>query len=445
MKISIFGTGYVGLVKAAIFADVGHLVVCVDKNAGLVARLQRADIPFFEPGLEALVRSGMDNGLLSFTTDTPRAVRDSDFLFICVSPPARGDGSVDLREVEQVALDIATHMQERKLVITASTVPVGTTERLRKLIRSELVIRGSDLSVDVACVPEFLEEGSAVADSQGPDNIIIGADSPAVLEELRRLYQAFRRNLDNIVTMDARSAEFTKFACSAMLATRISLMNEVSDIAEAVGADIEAVRHGVGSDPRIGYQHIYPSSDYGGSRFPRVVRALRDFGREEGQRVDILTAVQDCNQRHKSKLPERLIGLFGFDLSQKVIALWGLSFTPNTDDMRDAASRYVMEWVWSCNGTVRAYDPRAMKACRALYGKRDDLVLTLTKEHALEGADALVICTDWQAFHSPDFELIKSTMNTPLIIDGSNLYDPADMHRLGISYYGIGHGLSLIH
>jgi UDPglucose 6-dehydrogenase len=443
MNITIFGSGYVGLVQAAIFADVGHRVICMDVDAERVDRLRDADIPFYEPGLEQLVRNGMENNLLSFTTDVKEAVQASDFLFICVGTPSSDDGSADMSYVMQVASSIARYMTNRKVVITKSTVPVGTTDQVLAHIRGALHDQGREITVEAASNPEFLKEGSAVADCQSPDRIIIGTTSPQVLDEMRRMYQAFNRNREKIMPMDPRSAELTKYASNAMLATKISFMNEMANIAETVGADIEDVRRGIGSDPRIGYQFIYPGCGYGGSCFPKDVRALRHLANENGHAAGILTAVHDTNQRQKNKLAERVMSRFGADLSQRTIAVWGLSFKPNTDDMREAPARYLMEGIWSYGGKVRAYDPEATESCRAIYGERDDLVLVDHKEDALAGADALVICTEWKAFWSPDFDLIKSQLSEPVIFDGRNLYNPAHMQELGIEYYGIGRGLSL--
>ncbi|WP_116367686.1 UDP-glucose dehydrogenase family protein [Parahaliea mediterranea] len=443
MNITIFGSGYVGLVQAAIFADVGHRVVCMDIDAARVDRLREADVPFFEPGLSSLIRSGLDSGLLSFTTDTKAAVQAGDYLFICVGTPPTSEGAADMSQVMDVASAIARYMASRKVVITKSTVPVGTTDAVLAHIKQALHDQGRDIAVEVASNPEFLKEGSAVADCQSPDRIVIGTRSPKVLEELRRMYQAFNRNREKIMAMDPPSAEMTKYASNALLATKISFMNEMANIAEAVGADIEDVRRGIGADPRIGYQFIYPGCGYGGSCFPKDVRALKYLAGQHGHRAEILTAVHDTNQRQKNKLAERVMARLGFDLTGKTIAVWGLSFKPNTDDMREAPSRYVLEGIWSCGGRVQAFDPRAGDACRALYGERDDLSITEHKEQALEGADALVICTEWKAFWSPDFEQVKALLKQPLIFDGRNLYNPAYLEELGIEYYGIGRGRSL--
>jgi UDPglucose 6-dehydrogenase len=444
MNISIFGSGYVGLVQAAIFADVGHRVICMDVDAERVDRLRDCEVPFFEPGLAQMIRNGMDSKLLSFTTDAKEAVQASDYLFICVGTPAGSDGAADLSYVMQVASSIARYMASRKVVITKSTVPVGTTDKVQAHISEALQSQGRNLQVEVASNPEFLKEGSAVADCQSPDRIIIGTSSARVLEEMRGIYQAFNRNHEKIMPMDTRSAELTKYASNAMLATKISFMNEMATIAEAVRADIEHVRRGIGADPRIGYHFIYPGCGYGGSCFPKDVRALKYLAEQHGHRATILTAVHDTNQRQKNKLAERVMARLGSDLSDKTIAVWGLSFKPNTDDMREAPSRYLIEGVWSYGGKVRAFDPKANGACRELYGERDDLALCGSKEEALQGADALVICTEWKAFWSPDFELIKRELSLPLIFDGRNLYNPAQMEELGIEYYGIGRGLTLV-
>ncbi|MEM1111673.1 MAG: UDP-glucose/GDP-mannose dehydrogenase family protein [Pseudomonadota bacterium] len=443
MNITVFGSGYVGLVQAAIFADVGHRIICMDVDAKRIERLRESDIPFYEPGLTSLVQNAVSNGLLTFTTDAQRAVTASDYLFICVGTPSADDGAADMSYVLSVADSIAEQMDRRKVVITKSTVPVGTTDRVLSHIRRRLAELGKDLVVEGASNPEFLKEGSAVSDCQSPDRIVVGTDSPEVLEELRMMYQAFNRNHEKLMSMDPRSAEMTKLASNAMLATKISFMNEMANIAEAVGADIEKVRRGMGSDPRIGYQFIYPGCGYGGSCFPKDVRALKYSAGESGHNAAILTAVHDTNQRQKNKLAERVMQRLGADLSGKTIALWGLSFKPNTDDMREAPSRYLMEGVWSCNGQVQAFDPQATSACREVYGERPDLLLCDTKEEALDGADALVICTEWKAFWSPDFEDIKSRLRSPIIIDGRNLYNPAYLGELGIEYYGIGRGESI--
>ncbi len=443
MNISIFGSGYVGLVQAAIFADVGHTVTCMDVDSDRVARLRAGEVPIFEPGLEVLVRSGLDSDLLHFTDNAAQAIAASDYLFIAVGTPSDEDGSADLKYVLQVARTIAQHMDRRKVIVTKSTVPVGTADQVEEVVRDTLEGRAEDIPFDVVSNPEFLKEGSAVADCQRPDRIIIGTRSEQALDEMRQIYRAFNRQHDKIMSMTPRSAEMTKYAANAILATKISFMNEMANLAEAVGADIEDVRRGMGSDPRIGYQFIYPGAGYGGSCFPKDVRALRHLALDRGQSAAILTAVHDTNQRQKAVLGQRVEQQLGSDLRGKTIAVWGLAFKPNTDDMREAPSCHLMEHVWSLGGKVQAYDPEATESCRAMFGKRDDLVLCRDKHEALEDADALVICTEWKTFWSPDFELIKERLREPLIIDGRNLYSPTQMERLGIRYFAIGRGLSL--
>lgn len=443
MKITIFGSGYVGLVQAAVFADVGHQVICMDIDEQRVEKLRNATIPFYEPGLEGKVRAGVKQGLLSFTTHAKTAVQQSDYLFICVGTPSGDDGSADLRYVMDVADSIAAHMNGRKVIVNKSTVPVGTADKVHARIAAALERQGRRVPYEVCSNPEFLKEGSAISDAMSPDRIIVGARTPATIEEFRRMYQAFNRNHEKLMFMDPRSAELTKYAANAMLATKISFINEIANIAESVGADIELVRKGMGSDPRIGYQFIYPGAGYGGSCFPKDVRALKHLAHEVNCSAAILTAVHDTNQRQKNVLAERVIRRFGANLSGKTIAVWGLSFKPNTDDMREAPSRFLLEAVWSCGGQVRVYDPEAMDACAAIYGERDDITYASSKEDALNGSHCLVICTEWKIFWSPDFEDIKRRLKHPVIIDGRNLYNPAHMADLGIDYYGIGRGLSV--
>ncbi len=443
MRISIFGSGYVGLVQAAVFADVGHRVICMDIDAERVERLIRGEVPFFEPGLSEMVIQGVQEGLLTFTSDTKTAVQSSDFLFICVGTPAGDDGSADLRYVMSVADGIAEHMNGRKIIVNKSTVPVGTADAVIARITEGLAQYDHDYPFDVCSNPEFLKEGSAVADAKRPDRIIVGAKSTDTIEEFRRMYAAFSRNRDKLMFMDPRSAELTKYAANAMLATKISFINEIANIAETVGADIELVRQGIGSDPRIGYQFIYPGAGYGGSCFPKDVRALKHLAHAEGCEASILTAVHDTNQRQKNKLAERVMARLGASLTGKTIAVWGLAFKPYTDDMREAPSRFLLENIWSCGGKVRAFDPKAMEVCEGIYGERDDMTYVSSKDEALEGADCLVVCTEWKTFWSPDFEAIKRALSEPIIVDGRNLYDPNYLASIGIEYYGIGRGLSV--
>jgi len=334
-------------------------------------------------------------------------------------------------------------MEDRKVVIVKSTVPVGTADRVRATIAAELAERGADIECDVVSNPEFLKEGSAIADATRPDRIVVGTDSERAIDDLRIMYQAYNRNHDKFMVMDARSAEMTKYAANAMLATKISFINEMANIAEVVGADIEAVRRGIGADPRIGYQFIYPGAGYGGSCFPKDIRALKHLANQHGHDAPIISAVHETNQQQKNKLGERVLSCLGDDLSKKRIAVWGLSFKPNTDDMREAPSGQLLEMLWSHGAAVQAFDPQASHSARAMYGERDDLVLCASKEDALKRADCLVICTEWKAFFSPNFEQLKKLMKRALIIDGRNLYDPAYVARYGIEYYGIGRGLSV--
>ncbi|MCH1444788.1 MAG: UDP-glucose/GDP-mannose dehydrogenase family protein [Luminiphilus sp.] len=443
MRISIFGSGYVGLVQAAVFADVGHRVICMDIDAGRVERLKLGEVPFFEPGLSEMVIRGVEGGLLAFTTDTKMTVESSEFLFICVGTPPLSDDSPDLQYVMSVADGIAEHMNGRKIIVNKSTVPVGTADAVKARITEGMVRYGHDHPFEVCSNPEFLKEGSAVADAKSPDRIIVGAKSTDTIEEFRRIYAAFNRNRDKLMFMDPRSAELTKYAANAMLATKVSFINEVANIAETVGADIELVRQGIGSDPRIGYQFIYPGAGYGGSCFPKDVRALKHLAHAEGCEASILTAVHDTNQRQKNKLAERVMARLGANLTGKTIAVWGLAFKPNTDDMREAPSRFLLENIWSCGGKVRAFDPEAMEACKGIYGERGDMTYVTSKHEALEGADCLVVCTEWKTFWSPDFEAIKTALSEPIIVDGRNLYDPHYLAKIGIEYYGIGRGLSV--
>ncbi len=443
MDISVFGSGYVGLVQAAVLADVGHKVTCMDVDKERVKELKAGTVPFFEPGLAPMMREAIDNKLLSFTDNAGVAIRAGTFLFIAVGTPSDIDGAADLKYVLEVATTIGRHMTERKVVITKSTVPVGTADKVKEAIAAALAERGEDIPFEVVSNPEFLKEGSAVADATRPDRIIIGSDSEQAIDELRIMYQAYNRNRDKLMVMDQRSAEMTKYAANAMLATKISFINEMSNIAEAVGADIEEVRRGIGADPRIGYQFIYPGAGYGGSCFPKDIRALKHLAKEHGQGAPIITSVHDTNQRQKNKLGERVLNCLGADLSRYRIAVWGLSFKPNTDDLREAPSGYLLDVLWAQGATVQAYDPEAMDNARRQYGEREDFVLCDSKEDALKRAECLVICTEWKAFFSPNFEQVKKLMKRPLIIDGRNLYDPEYVANQGIEYYAIGRGLSV--
>ena len=443
MKVTVFGIGYVGLVQAAVMAEVGHDVVCIDIDQNKVDQLKEGNVPIFEPGLTPLVKSNYDAGRVDFTTDAARGVAHGEVIFIAVGTPPDEDGSADLKYVLAVAESIATHMASHKVVINKSTVPVGTADKVKARIANTLSDAGKSVTFDVVSNPEFLKEGAAVNDCMRPDRIILGTDSESAEKTLRELYSPFNRNHDKIIVMDIRSAELTKYAANCMLATKISFMNEMSNLAEVFGADIENVRRGIGSDPRIGYQFIYPGCGYGGSCFPKDVQALAKSATAAGYTARVLEAVEAVNYSQKDKLFEYISQHFSGDLKGKKAALWGLSFKPNTDDMREASSRVLMEKLWAAGVSVKAYDPEAMEETQRIYGSRDDLALMGTKEAALEGADFLVICTEWQAFRAPDFELIKQSLSMPLLFDGRNLFEPKLMMEYGLHYYGIGRGLSV--
>jgi len=440
VKVTIFGSGYVGLVTGTCLAEVGNDVVCVDVDEKKIEMLNNGQIPIYEPGLEEMVHNNAAAGRLHFTTDVKAGVDHGLFQFIAVGTPPDEDGSADLQYVLAVAKSIGEHMEEYKIIVDKSTVPVGTADKVRETVRQALEARGVNLEFDVVSNPEFLKEGAAIDDFMKPDRIVVGTDNPRTTELLRALYAPFNRNHDRLIAMDIRSAELTKYAANAMLATKISFMNELSNLAERLGADIEQVRIGIGSDPRIGYHFIYPGVGYGGSCFPKDVKALERTARDVGYEAQLLTAVEAVNERQKRKLFEKIRAHFGDDLAGRTFALWGLAFKPNTDDMREAPSRVLMEALWAAGAKVRAYDPEAMKECRRIYGERDDLTLCEDPYQALEGADALAVVTEWNVFRSPDFSKIKSLLKQPVVFDGRNLYDPLRMRELGFDYYAIGRG-----
>jgi len=444
MRVTIFGTGYVGLVTGTCLAEVGNDVVCVDVDAGKVARLQRGEIPIYEPGLEPLVRANHRSGRLKFTTDADTAMAQAQVVFIAVGTPPDEDGSADLTHVLEVARTIGRALVKPAVVVNKSTVPVGTADSVRAAIAGELAVRGVGTSFDVVSNPEFLKEGDAVQDCMRPDRIIIGADSPRAVDVLKTLYAPFNRNHERIVLMDVRSAELTKYAANAMLATKISFMNEIANIAEQVGADVEQVRRGIGSDPRIGYHFIYPGAGYGGSCFPKDVKALAYSSRAHGHEPKLLDAVEAVNVQQKRKLFALLERHFEGRLAGRTIALWGLAFKPNTDDMRDAPSRTLLDQLWDAGASVRAYDPEATAEAERLFGVRADLVLCEQPYAALEGADALVVVTEWKEFRSPDLERVRATLKEPVIFDGRNIFEPKAIEAAGIAYYGIGRGRSLV-
>ncbi|EPC04089.1 UDP-glucose 6-dehydrogenase [Litchfieldella anticariensis FP35 = DSM 16096] len=439
MNVTIFGTGYVGLVQGAILADVGHHVVCVDVDADKVERLKKGIIPIYEPGLESLVKENHAAGRLDFTTDAAEGVKHGEVQFIAVGTPPDEDGSADLKYVLAVAETIAQHMESHRIVVDKSTVPVGTADKVRAKMMEVLASRGrEDLGFDVVSNPEFLKEGSAVADCQKPDRIIIGTESEDTEEAMRELYAPFNRNRNKIMVMDVRSAELTKYAANCMLATKISFMNEIANLAERLGADVELVRQGIGSDPRIGYHFIYPGVGYGGSCFPKDVQALIRTAGDIDYDAKVLKAVEARNYEQKTTLFQKMRTHFGDDLAGKTFAIWGLSFKPNTDDMREAPSRVLMEALWEAGAKVQAYDPEAMEEAQRIYGTRDELTLCGTKEAALKGADALVIVTEWQSFRAPDFDLIKQKLSEPTIFDGRNMFEPKRMAKKGFTYYSVG-------
>ena len=438
MKVTVFGTGYVGLVQGAVLADVGHDVVCVDIDAAKVAALQAGQIPIHEPGLQALVTSNLAAGRLAFTTDAAQGVAHGDLLFLAVGTPPDEDGSADLQHVLAVARTIATHMQAPRTLVNKSTVPVGTADRVAGAVRAVLAERGADIAFEVVSNPEFLKEGAAVADCMRPDRIVVGTSSAAAERQLRELYAPFNRNHDRMVVMDVKSAELTKYAANAMLATKISFINEIASLAERLGADVEAVRRGIGSDPRIGYHFIYPGAGYGGSCFPKDVKALIHTAQSVGFEPQVLQAVERRNDAQRRVLPERIVAHYGGSLAGRTIAVWGLAFKPDTDDMREAPSRDLLHGLWAAGAQVRAHDPVAMEEARRVFGARPDLVLCDTPLQALQGADALAIVTEWKAFRVPDFAQMARLLKDRIVFDGRNLYDPALLARHGLAYHAIG-------
>jgi UDPglucose 6-dehydrogenase len=444
MKLTIHGSGYVGLVTGACLAEVGNHVLCLDVDEAKIKALRDGQIPIYEPGLEEMVQRNFAAGRLSFSTDIEAAVEHGLVQFIAVGTPPDEDGSADLQYVLAVAKNIGRYMSDDKVVVDKSTVPVGTADRVKQAVGAALAERNSSLGFDVVSNPEFLKEGAAVGDFMKPDRIIIGTDSERAAKLLRQIYEPFSRNHDKLIQMDIRSAELTKYAANGILATKISFMNELANLAELYGADIEKVRVGIGSDPRIGYSFIYPGCGYGGSCFPKDVSALAQSAGEIGYQAELIQAVENVNNRQKKLLAEKILRHFNGDIAGRNFAVWGLAFKPNTDDMRAAPSRDLMEAIWAAGGTVSAYDPQAGEEAGRLYGQRSDLTLCESAEAALPGADALIIVTEWQEFRSPDFDLIKKSLREPVIFDGRNVYNPETLAELGISYYGIGRGLGTV-
>jgi UDPglucose 6-dehydrogenase len=440
MRITIFGTGYVGLVTGACFAESGNDVCCVDVDQAKIDALQQGIIPIYEPGLAEMVEQNARVGRLTFTTDAKTGIDHGLFIFIAVGTPPNPDGSSNLQYVETVARTIGQHLTQPALIVDKSTVPVGTADFVRDAIQEELDRRGVQVAFDVVSNPEFLKEGAAIDDFMRPDRIIIGAENPDSIELMRQLYHPFNRNHNRIIVMDIRSAELTKYAANAMLATKISFMNEISNIAERTGANIESVRIGIGSDSRIGYNFIYAGIGYGGSCFPKDIRALQNTALNYDYDAQLLGAVEEVNQRQKQVLLHKILEHFDGDVRGKTFALWGLAFKPKTDDVRDAPSRVIMEGLWERGAKVRAFDPEALETTRALYPNQPGLELCGDRDEALKGADALVICTEWRQFKSPDFELMRAELSEHVIFDGRNIYDPARVKREGFVYYGIGLG-----
>ncbi len=442
MKVTTIGTGYVGLVTGACLAEMGNHVVCLDVNAEKIKVLNDGGIPIHEPGLDAIVARNAAAGRLQFTTDVDVAVNHGTVLFIAVGTPPGEDGSADLQYVLAAARSIGERMTDYKVIVDKSTVPVGTADKVRAEIAAALKARGSDASFSVVSNPEFLKEGAAIEDFMKPDRIIVGSDDEQATLMMRALYAPFTRSHDRLMVMDVRSAEFTKYAANAMLATRISFMNELALLAEKVGADIELVRRGIGSDPRIGYQFLYAGAGYGGSCFPKDVKALVRTGREYGQDLKVLNAVEDANEHQKRVLVEKVVRRFGEDLSGKRFALWGLAFKPNTDDMREAPSLVVIEELCRRGAAIAAYDPVAMSEAAKLLSQVAGVSFCERAEHALADSDALIVITEWKEFRTPDFDRIKDELNQPVVFDGRNLYEPAMMKTLGIEHHAIGRGTS---
>ena len=438
MKITVIGSGYVGLVSGACLAELGNDVLCLDVDARKIAILQDGGVPIYEPGLDAIIKSNVAAGRLRFTTDIRESVAHGLVQMIAVGTPSGEDGSADLQYVLAAARNIGRSMTEYKVIVDKSTVPVGTAEKVKQAIQEELNKRDVTSAFSVVSNPEFLKEGAAIDDFNRPDRIVVGVEDEAAIQIMRDMYAPFQRNHDRLMVMDIKSAELTKYAANAMLATRISFMNELANLAELVGADIEHVRKGIGSDQRIGYHFLYAGCGYGGSCFPKDIRALQRTGEECGLPLKVLHAVEQVNHAQKNVLLQKIIRRFGDNLKGKHFALWGLAFKPGTDDMREAASRVVMEGLWARGATVTAFDPAAMQETQHIYGERADLRYADNPKDALQHADALIIVTEWKAFKSPDFSVIKARLKQAVIFDGRNLFEPASVAAFGIEYHGIG-------
>jgi UDPglucose 6-dehydrogenase len=440
VDISIFGTGYVGLVTGACFAESGNRVCCVDIDADKVAALQRGDIPIYEPGLAEMVEQNARDGRLIFTTDAEKGIDHGRVIFIAVNTPSSDDGASDLSSVRAVARTIGNLLSHPAVIVNKSTVPVGTADVVREIIADALAERGVDVTFDVVSNPEFLKEGDAISDFMRPDRIVLGAERSESIEIMRHLYGPFNRNHNRIIVMDIRSSELTKYAANALLATKISFMNEIANIAERVGANVENIRAGIGSDARIGYHFIYAGIGYGGSCFPKDIRALSHTALEAGYEAELINAVESVNERQKQVLLDKILEHFDGSIRGKTFAIWGIAFKPKTDDIREAPSRALIEALWEHGARAQVYDPEAMDNLEALYGERPDLILAGSRDDTVLGADALVICTEWRQFRSPDFAFLREHLQQPVIFDGRNMYDPERIRREGFTYYGVGLG-----
>ncbi len=443
MKIVVFGTGYVGLVTGTCLSDVGHDVICVDVNAARIEALNRGEVPIYEPGLAELIARNTADGRLTFTLEPQAALDGAEIVFIAVGTPSSEEGSADLSYVLSVANTIGDQLQQPALIVDKSTVPVGTAEIVAAAIRERFAARGVAIAFDVCSNPEFLKEGSAIEDFTRGARIIVGTDSEAARSAMRECYAPYNRNHDKLMFMGVREAELTKYAANAMLATKISFINEIANVAERLNVDIEQVRRGIGSDPRIGYNFIYPGAGYGGSCFPKDVRALIHMARTAELEPHLLQAVETVNMRQQQTLLMKLSAAFDGDLAGRTIAVWGLSFKPNTDDLRDAPSRVLIEGLWARGAKVQAFDPEGMAEAKKIYGERTDFELCPDPRAAVEGADALVICTEWKQFRVVDFDWLKRTLGFPVVVDGRNLYEPEVMRKHGLMYYAVGRGDSL--
>lgn len=440
MKITIYGAGYVGLITGVCLAHVGNDVLCIDTSTEKIQQILDGDIPVHEPRLNDMVADNISSDRLKFSLSAQEGVEHGLYQFIAVDTPTDIDGSTDLSHVYDVATSISQYISDYRIIITKSTLPVGTADEISKIISKNIDKRNISSEFDMVANPDFLKEGAAIDDFMKPDRIIIGADNPRTIELMRELYTPFNHRRDRLVAMDIRSAELTKFAATALLATKISFMNELANISELLDADIEQVRIGIGSDPRIGYHFIYPGCGYGGSYFPKDIHSLKYSANQAGYKAELLTAVESINLQQKKRPFAKLKQYYGDSLKNKTIALWGLAFKPNSDDMHEASSRTLMESLWEIGAKVNVFDPAALERCKQIYGEREDLTLCQSTNETLKGADALVIVTEWQEFRSPDFDIIKSSLKDPVIVDGRNLFNPDQMKELGFTYFGIGRG-----